>query len=208
MGHTLSDPGWFMVVLFVCYLAFTVFAVLNVVTGVFCQSALESAALDQDLMVQAQLAEKERYVSKAQQLFKDIDGEEQGILTYAEFENRLKDESVRTYFSLLELDISDAWTLFKLIDINDAYEVSIEDFVTGCLRLKGSAKSIDIATIMYQNQKIITRLNDMMNPYSGFKPPPMPALSPSILAQTCDDVEELDSALRLAGTESESEVSA
>merc|ERR1719464_725907 len=45
----LSDLGWAYVALFVCYITFIVFAVLNAVTAVFCQRAIESAQTDKEL---------------------------------------------------------------------------------------------------------------------------------------------------------------
>ncbi|CAJ1365402.1 unnamed protein product [Effrenium voratum] len=48
---------WVFVLLF--YVSFTYFAVLNVVTGVFCQSAIDSAQNDHANVVHAMLANKE-----------------------------------------------------------------------------------------------------------------------------------------------------
>lgn len=158
LTEVLSDVGWVMVLLFVVYISFTIFAVLNVVTGVFCHSALESAARDQDVMVQAQVADRERYIERAKVLFKDMDADELGTLTLAELEEGLNNDNVKAYFEFLDLAIADAWTLFRLIDVDEICVVSLEDFVTGCLRLKGSAKAIDMATLMYQNQKILALL--------------------------------------------------
>ena len=42
-------------------MAFAFFAVLNVVTGVFCQSAIDTAQRDKDLMVEAVKSNKELY---------------------------------------------------------------------------------------------------------------------------------------------------
>mmetsp|Transcript_118861 Transcript_118861/g.222189 ORF Transcript_118861/g.222189 Transcript_118861/m.222189 type:complete len:91 (-) Transcript_118861:130-402(-) len=45
--------------------------------------------------------------------------------------------------------------LFKLLDIDGSGAVGIEEFVIGCMRLKGSAKSIDLATLMYENKRMV-----------------------------------------------------
>ena len=42
----LEDVGFYCVGLFVMFICFTIFAVLNVVTGVFCNSAIENANRD------------------------------------------------------------------------------------------------------------------------------------------------------------------
>merc|ERR1719464_828935 len=61
-------PVWEAV--FVLYVAFTYFAVLNVVTGVFCQSAMDSAAFDKDMVVQAELNNREMYSQQLVDLFR------------------------------------------------------------------------------------------------------------------------------------------
>merc|ERR1719469_1185092 len=56
------NPG--MVPVFTLFVCFAHFAVLNVVTGVFVQSAIDNAALDQDMAVHKVLNGKKRYMAK------------------------------------------------------------------------------------------------------------------------------------------------
>merc|ERR1719428_2832781 len=85
-----------------------------------------------------------------------------GTLTLAEFEKHLQDDDVRAYFASLELEVSDAWTLFKLLDTEGLCEISIEDFVVGCLKLRGQARSIDLAIMMYEHKWMMNRLTTFM----------------------------------------------
>merc|ERR1712176_1419853 len=55
MASPLSLLGWPFVTLFLVYVAFMYFAVLNVVVGVFCNSAIENAQKDQDAMLDEQI---------------------------------------------------------------------------------------------------------------------------------------------------------
>ncbi|CAE7237714.1 unnamed protein product, partial [Symbiodinium pilosum] len=71
------------VIVFLFYVQFTYFAVLNVLTGVFCQSAVESAQNDHANVVQSMLANKEAHVEKIRALFSKLGAEEEGIITYA-----------------------------------------------------------------------------------------------------------------------------
>lgn len=148
--------------LFCVFIAFAYFAVLNVVTGVFCQSAIESTQRDQDLQVQAMVANRKMYVDKIQKLFKNIDSQDSGYLTLKEFEEHLAEPAVQAYFATLELDTADAWTLFKLIDCEKANKVDVNEFIDGCMRLKGSAKSIDIACIMQENKWMRRKITDFI----------------------------------------------
>mmetsp|Transcript_35905 Transcript_35905/g.64057 ORF Transcript_35905/g.64057 Transcript_35905/m.64057 type:complete len:299 (+) Transcript_35905:18-914(+) len=146
-------------VVFTVYVAFVYFAVLNVVTGVFCHAAIESAQHDQDMVIQQELANRQRYIQKVKQLFEDLDTDSSGTITLTEFESHFQDESVQAYFHSLDLDPKDAWTLFKLLDAHCTHQVDIEEFALGCLRLRGPAKRIDIEKLMYDHQRMLRGLS-------------------------------------------------
>ena len=42
----------------------------------------------------------------------------------------------------LGISTDDVWTLFMLIDNDDSGMVDIEEFVSGCMQLRGPAKSL------------------------------------------------------------------
>jgi len=156
--ESLIEVNWAFGYFFSIYIAFCCFAVLNVMTAVFCQSAKDSAERDRDLMVQTRLMDKQRSVMIIEQLFKSLDMNKAGSLTMHEFEKHFQDERVRALFQLFELEPCDAWTLFKLLDTQGTGDVDVEDFVEGCLRLKGPAKSIDIAVLMNDQRMMKKRL--------------------------------------------------
>merc|ERR1740123_957760 len=158
----LRHMGWAWLMLFITYICFTSLAVLNVVTGVFCQSAIEGSQHDQDMLIQEQLKNKSKYISRIRLLFDSIDEDGSGNITMRELEAHMNDKEMQAYFEALELDTSDAWTLFKLLDSGDAQVIDCEDFVMGCLRLKGGAKAIHMAQLMYENKKMRQKLTLFM----------------------------------------------
>merc|ERR1719382_46136 len=105
----------------------------------------------------SQMQNKASYVSRAKSLFQEIDCDASGIITIAELEQRLQDPQVRNWLQSLEIDADDAWTLFKLIDTDQSNVIDIEEFVMGCLRLKGTARSIDMQRLLYEQRGLIKR---------------------------------------------------
>eukprot|EP00930_Biecheleria_cincta_P045176 TRINITY_DN31145_c0_g1_i1.p1 TRINITY_DN31145_c0_g1~~TRINITY_DN31145_c0_g1_i1.p1 ORF type:complete len:576 (+),score=95.76 TRINITY_DN31145_c0_g1_i1:87-1814(+) len=136
---------------FLFYISFTYFAVLNVVTGVFCQSAIDSAQSDHDAVLQTILNNKQANVEKLQALFSEIDKDNNGIITYSMFEEKVNDSAVQTYFESLEIDVWDAWTFFKLLDDDGGGGIEAEEFLMGCLRLRGSARAVDMAKLCHDH---------------------------------------------------------
>jgi len=145
----------FWVIMYLFYIAFSTLAVLNVVTGVFCQSAIESAQSDHDMVIQSILNNKEAHIEKIKMLFTEIDAAESGVITFQMFQDRIMSQEVKTYFESIDLDVWDAWTFFKLLDNDEGGAVEIEEFLLGCLRLRGNAKAMDIAKLCHDQTWLI-----------------------------------------------------
>jgi len=158
--NPLADVHWVAVVIFMLFVFLVLFAVMNVLTGVFCQRAIEAAARDRETLVRAEIGEKRLFAKKAKELFNHLGSDEK--ITYQQFEAHMQDEQVVAYFSILGLDHHDAWDLFKLMDADRSAVIDIDEFVSGFMRLRGSAKSIDLAKLAYENKQMRCRLATFM----------------------------------------------
>jgi len=154
----LSQVHWFWVALFVAYICFAQMCVLNVLTGVFCQNAIDSAQYDQDLVTQSILLQKNMYVKRIKEIFSQIDDDGSGGVTIHELMQHLENEHMLALWDSLGLDVSDVWTLFKLIDSDHGSVIELEEFVAGCLRLKGNAKGLDMAKLYYEHRSLASKL--------------------------------------------------
>lgn len=158
----LGQVHWFAEFYFVVYVSFTLFAMLNVITGFFCEKAVDTAAQDRHSAIQEQLQNKERYIKEMEVLFKDIDVDRSGNITFSELEHAMGDERVQAYFSSLQLDISVAWDVFRLLDRDRSNVVELAEFALGCLRLRGFARTVDLATLQYEIEKVTAKLSYFM----------------------------------------------
>ena len=86
----------FWVVLFLFYICFTHFAVLNVLTAVFCQSAIDGAQNDHASKVHAVLANKQVHLAKIHELFAKF-GAENGVITFNMFQQKINAPEVRDW---------------------------------------------------------------------------------------------------------------
>lgn len=96
-----------------------------------------------------------------QEVFDELDSNSSGALSLEEFERHINDEKIIAYMSQLGLDVSQIRTLFKLLDADRTGEVDLEEFVSGCLRLRGGAKNLDLAILTYQVEFLVDHLKDM-----------------------------------------------
>lgn len=120
------------------FIAFVVFAMLNVITGIFVESAVSNA-------IEENTVDLVHSLRDAVESMKD-EGTE--LLTWQKFKCQIHTPSMLAYFQSINLDPCEAEHLFKLLDPQDSGAIDAEEFVMGCLRLHGTAKAIDLTTLM------------------------------------------------------------
>merc|ERR1712039_230624 len=105
--------------------------------------------------------QKNIYIASIRRLFAELDTSGDGSITLNEFEDHLSEERMQAFLHTIEIDTADAWTFFKLLDADGGGSVDIDEFVEGCLRLRGNAKSIHVAQMMYENKWIMDKLMEL-----------------------------------------------
>merc|ERR1712050_251781 len=73
-----------------------------------------------------------------------------GNLTWPDFESLLHTTEMEEYFKAIDVDISEAQSIFELLDIDQSGTLTAEEFIAGCMRLNGSAKALDLMVLMDQ----------------------------------------------------------
>jgi voltage-gated sodium channel len=163
MWKPLSEVGPIYSLAYVIYIFFMVFGVLNVVVGTFVENSKQQSAKDRDMVTQNGLKQEKEYIMRMRAIFQEADKDGNNNLSWEEFEEYLQDSEVAAFFSSLGLDVSVAKALFVLLDVDDSNAVNIDEFVSGCLRLKGNARSIDVNMLLYENEKLHFRFLDFMD---------------------------------------------
>lgn len=158
----LFQMGTFYGITFFIYIFFVTFGVLNVVTSMFVDSAFQVSQRDRETVVQGQLSRDLEYRKKIKEFFFQADTDDSGSLSWEEFDTYLSDPKVQAYFSSLELDVTQARALFKLMDLDETNDVGINEFVDGCMKLRGVAKSIDVNMLLYENEQMISKWTAFM----------------------------------------------
>lgn len=160
----LWDVGPLYYTVFIAYMSFVSFAVLKLLTGIFVEQAKDCANMDREHVIREQMLERKAMIKELQSLFYNMDDDESGLLTWEEFATHLEDETVVEYLRSMDLEASDAESLFRLIDKDAGGEVSVDEFVNGAQRLRGPSKCSDVMAIASD----INRISMMVTVLSDF----------------------------------------
>merc|ERR1712060_948924 len=122
-------------------------AMMNVVTGVFVESVVEHAKVDRDTYL----------LNLVKTLFGRNTSEHGGMVSWEEFEDKLDDKYMQEFFMAIDVDLREAKTVFRLIDVDGSGSLDLEEFMNGCLRLRGPARALDLTMLLNEFRRSCRR---------------------------------------------------
>lgn len=153
-AESLKPLGAFWIQLFHVYVAVGGLAILNVITGVFVNSAIKTREKDQETL----LRHVQTFKQLVGNLWSKIDVNGLGQISISDFEELFQKEEMKAFFAKIEVSAVDAWTLFDSLDADGDHLVSYEDFTERCLQLHGAARSVDLFALKQQTGKLWDQL--------------------------------------------------
>merc|ERR1712032_805170 len=122
-------------------------AVLGVINAVFMQETFKVANTDNDIMVRTKTKAAQMHKEKMETLFRVLDTDGNGRLQREEFKSVLMDPTIHTWLASMDLDASDADTIFDLLCGSDNL-IDVDELISGVSLLKGAARSIDMRRLL------------------------------------------------------------
>jgi len=151
----MDNVGWYWGPIFFFYISFMFFAVLNVVTAIFVENAIE----------RSETVKQVQKLNKASRLFKSLDLDGSGQITCEEIMGNLDSGDVQEFFRSIDVHASEAKSLFELMDTSDGEGdggLDLEEFLSGCMRLQGPARSVDLVRALNELKQAIQVIAHMM----------------------------------------------
>mmetsp|Transcript_1634 Transcript_1634/g.3086 ORF Transcript_1634/g.3086 Transcript_1634/m.3086 type:complete len:281 (-) Transcript_1634:53-895(-) len=154
-----SDPmlrvmGWQTFAIFVVYIAFFLFVTTNAITAIFVSSVEEYARGDLHTMIYEQLQAKEQYMKKVIPLYQEMDKDSNGEVTRSEFAKYISDPRLIAFANSLEIDTIDLDQFFDVLSSRGEMPVDLDTFVDGCIRLRGTARSMDVYDLLVRQRSL------------------------------------------------------
>jgi len=145
----INDVSPLMGAFITAYVAFSVLAMMNVITGIFVENAAAFSREDKDNYV----------VSHVLNLFTKSALNEKDELTLEEFQRMLETRELRELFQAVDVDVNDAESLFRLLDVDETGTLSPSELLDGWIRLRGPSKALDLAVLMSDSARMDAKLD-------------------------------------------------
>jgi len=146
---------------FIFYRCLVIFAVLNVVNAVFVQQTMKVAQADHEYQMASKQKQLDQYCKLLAAFFTKLDESGDGLLSWEEFAAVLDDPKLKIFMSTLDLEPHDLVNLFHMIDGGEG-EISIDEFMDAALRLRGAARSIDVAQILANTRRTDAKVDAVL----------------------------------------------
>eukprot|EP00746_Dinoflagellata_sp_MGD_P147342 gnl/MRDRNA2_/MRDRNA2_79700_c0_seq2.p1 gnl/MRDRNA2_/MRDRNA2_79700_c0~~gnl/MRDRNA2_/MRDRNA2_79700_c0_seq2.p1 ORF type:complete len:427 (+),score=59.20 gnl/MRDRNA2_/MRDRNA2_79700_c0_seq2:120-1283(+) len=146
----------FYAIFFLGYLGMVSFAMIRVISAIFLKDTLNSSSKDGEAAM-AEENKDPKYVKKVWTTFQMLDTHGTGTVSIHELPTLLQDPKTYKAVDRLGVEPHEVPGLFTLMDDGDD-EVDFCEFLAGIMRLKNVAKGLDLATILYENKKLLKRV--------------------------------------------------
>ncbi|CAE7816328.1 Scn5a [Symbiodinium sp. CCMP2456] len=163
--ETVRQCGPFYDVLFLLYTFFFVFALFNIMTGVFVERALTAAIPDRDEMIWEEQKKLAKQVEDFKALCNQLDTDNSGTITKTEFKKHMRSDVMVSYMSSVGLEMHDVEHFFRTVAGEDQ-EVSIDRFVEGCMAMRGNATALDVQRQLFECKRLSDAIKSLKREHS------------------------------------------
>merc|ERR1711871_1078615 len=131
---------------------------MRVISALFLKQTLAVANVDAERVMMQKMKEKERFANVIREIFISADTSGDGAINAEEFKRMVVDPVVGQCFEKLGLEVYEVVTLFHLLADDDGI-ADYEEFLEGALKMKNSARTIDVIQILHEHMKLGKQLN-------------------------------------------------
>eukprot|EP00931_Biecheleriopsis_adriatica_P114889 TRINITY_DN9076_c0_g1_i1.p1 TRINITY_DN9076_c0_g1~~TRINITY_DN9076_c0_g1_i1.p1 ORF type:complete len:684 (+),score=116.08 TRINITY_DN9076_c0_g1_i1:45-2054(+) len=132
-----ESVGDVWVVATVFWVGFMILGVLNVITASFVENSI----------ARSKVVKENDVLHKARVLFRALDLDNSGEISYQEIQEHLEEPGVQEFFRSIDVDPSEAESLFGILDISGDGSLNFEEFIGGCIRLQDNARALDLLMV-------------------------------------------------------------
>jgi len=165
LSDSLSEVDAVYSAIFVSLVSFGTIVILNLITamcvGFESDSRSFEVAAGHDAAIARRAGLNEKVFESIRSFFRQADTNSSGDISIDEFVELVKEPRALALFDHLDLDATDPHGLFDLLDSSRSGVLQEDDFVFGCLRLRGGAKKSSVANVQVKLDMLSRSLQEI-----------------------------------------------
>lgn len=150
VARQVVEEQWYMIFFFVLFLLLTTYGVMNLIVSIIVEQALTAS---RNVELRSRSREERARAAELEHIetiFLLADTDCGGELDIDEWVKACNDPEILWRLRAIELHRNDAMRLFQVIDGNGSRTLSMQEFIEGCTKLKGVARSKDLLALQSQ----------------------------------------------------------
>lgn len=148
LAEPISKASSVYLAAWVLYVGFTMFGLLNILTGIFVDNAIQAAQRDYDIAIQEQIDSDHELSDLIVKTFQQADGDRSGTITEREFNQLMKSPSITAHLRSVGVDVRDAVGLFEVVDADGSGVIDVVELVRGFNSVRRPARSVDTMALL------------------------------------------------------------
>jgi hypothetical protein len=156
LASPIKATGVMYYVLFIFYIAFAAFAVLNVLTGMFVDTAMKVSEKDDADVAKEQEDSTLKEQEEMKCFFEGLPENSEGCtsrLTMSMLQRNEEAPAVVKFFQKIELTVFEGEQIYKMLHTGDEPDVDIQEFIDCCVQGKSSIQDIHMVTLMSETKR-------------------------------------------------------
>jgi len=171
LAKPIQEAGDLYYYLFLFYIAFMAVAVLNVLTGMFVDTAMKVADADDGNVMEEILEHDAQDIDNFREFLLTLNENGRNSILWEDVSEKghlLQNNQkpvVSNFLKALEIEVTDMRRVFKLLEAKNGHDdrsVDVEEFIMGCSKVKGDQKGIDMLSLMSDTKKYMVQLGLLM----------------------------------------------
>jgi len=157
----LRDSGVFFYVLFLFYIAFASMAVMNVLTGVYVDSAKRKSDIEDNRSLAETMMKEHVILHEFETLFHHVDTiRNTGLMSWYEFCLVRDSDDVQAVLGVLDMKDESFKKVFDTMQVDG--RVKVDEFLVGCCKHRDDIKLLDTIGLTYAHKRTHTQMSELM----------------------------------------------
>lgn len=137
-----QQPGFFA--FFIAFIILLTFGLLNTIVGLVIEFTMRQANDDNKRLKNKSEKARQMVFSQLRDICRAADTDGSATLSLDEVKVAVNKPEIYQKLKTIDFPVDEPEKIFDLLDYADSGELSIDEFITGCIRMKGQAKSKDL----------------------------------------------------------------